>query len=106
MTGSQLQTPQAPHRTAVLGRARLCLHAWRRMSQRGISPAAIEAVIDYGRRGHRHGAIIYVVGRREINRWKRRGVDLRAHHGIHVVIDPSGKVLTAWRNRSRMAVKR
>lgn len=89
----------------VRHRAQVCLHAWRRMSQRRISPADIEAVIDHGRRGHRHGALIYFVGRREVAWWRGRKVDLSGQEGIHVVVDRAGRVLTAWRNRSQTAVK-
>lgn len=92
-------------RRGVSSRVQFCLHAWQRMSQRGISPADVEAVIDYGRRGHRHGAVIYFVGRREVTRWGKRGADLREQHGIHVVVDRIGRVLTVWRNRSQIAIR-
>jgi hypothetical protein len=77
----------------------LTRHANNRIDARGISRQSVAAAMDYGRELHTRGTVIYVIGRREINRLRRRGVDLSAHEGVHVVCGEQGQVVTAWRNR-------
>ena len=85
-----------------MGNARyvtLTKHARQRMDSRRIGEVAVAACVAYGRVCHTRGAIIYVVGRREVERWRHRGIDLRRHEGIHVVCTPERTVLTVYRNR-------
>ncbi len=74
-------------------------HAARRMAQRGISRKAVLRTLRHGRRVYIRGACLYAVGKREVHRSARRGVDLTALDGIHVVCS-DGVVLTVYRNRA------
>ena len=74
-------------------------HARERMTWRRISKGAVEAALDYGRELHARGALIYVIGRREIERYRAAGVDLSDLDGLQVVCAPSGAVITTYRNR-------
>jgi hypothetical protein len=77
----------------------LTQHAWDRMCGRSLCPSAIRLVLNYGRAVHTRGAIIYVVGRKEVARFRREGVELSAVEGIQVVCSESRAVLTVYRNR-------
>ena len=76
----------------------LSQHAWKRMCSRGISSHSVQRVIHYGRVAHVRGATIYAVGRKEVERHKRNGVDLSKVEGVHVVSSKDGKVITVYRN--------
>jgi len=78
---------------------RLTKHAWQRMGARGLREAAVRAALDYGRVVHVRGAAIYAIGRKEVSRCQRHGIDLSRYEGIQVVCMPYGTVLTAYRNR-------
>ena len=51
-------------------------HARMRMMARRISETALSAVIDYGRVVYVRGAKIYVIGRKEVTTFLRKGVEL------------------------------
>lgn len=74
-------------------------HAWTRMSARRISQTALTAVINYGRVVYVRGAKIYVIGRKEVEAFLRKGIKLTDFEGIHVVCSPEGNILTTYRNR-------
>lgn len=74
-------------------------HARMRMSARRISEAALSAVMEYGRVVYVRGAKIYVIGRKEVATFIRKGVDLADFESIHVVCSPAGEVMTTYRNR-------
>lgn len=77
----------------------LTRHVLGRMAARRIPVPAIRAVLTFGRRVHVRGATIRAIGRREVARLRRCGVDLAPHEGLHVVCGSDGAVLTAYRNR-------
>jgi len=90
----------AVHKTINLqGEYNLTQHAWERMSGRGLSPTAISLVLDYGRAAQIRGAIIYVVGRKEVERYRQDGIELSPVEGVQVVCAESGAILTVYRNR-------
>jgi hypothetical protein len=89
----------AVHSTIDLHHYDLTRHAWERMSGRGLSPAAIRRVLNYGRVAHVRGATIYAVGRKEVRRFQRDGIDLSGLEGVQVVCSESGVVMTVYRNR-------
>jgi hypothetical protein len=68
------------------------------MSGRGLSPAAIRLVLNYGRLAHVRGATIYVVGRKEVKRNRQNGIELSSVEGVQVVCTNSGLILTVYRN--------
>ena len=78
---------------------RLTGHASKRMSVRGISDAAVLAALRHGRVVHARGAVIHAIGRKEISRSRRRGIDLSGYNGLQIVCTHDGTVLTAYRNR-------
>lgn len=76
----------------------LTKHAVERMSRRGLPSAAVSAALDYGRVVHIRGADIHAIGRREVERYEREGMDLTRYEGVQVVCSPEGAVITVYRN--------
>lgn len=84
----------------------LSRHAHRRMRGRGIGRAKVEQVLEFGRVARVRGAEIFAVGRREVQEWAERGVDLREVEGIQVVCSLlDGTVITVYRNRDFRGLK-
>jgi hypothetical protein len=93
--------PQCMDKIAPIGEALAVVrHARERMSQRGIKRAALLAVLEHGRVEHRPDALVYIVGRKEVERCRRCGLRLERYEGIHVVTSPNGTILTTYRNRA------
>jgi len=80
-------------------------HAWQRMQQRGIRPALVEQVLRYGRAVYARGLLFRVIGRREVDFFATRGINLRAAEGVHVLVQPDGSVLTTYRNHDLRAIR-
>ena len=80
-------------------------HAAIRMQQRGISRAALQAVLDFGRRIHAKGLTFYVVGRKEVALYADRGVNLANFEGLQVLVAADGAVVTTYRSRDLHAIK-
>ncbi|NCA70987.1 MAG: DUF4258 domain-containing protein [Sphingobacteriia bacterium] len=74
-------------------------HGRERMSQRGISEDKVLTALDCGREVHVRGAVIYAVGRREIERYRALGLDLSRCQGVQVVCTKTGEVITTYRNQ-------
>jgi hypothetical protein len=90
----------AVHKTIDLhNEYNLTKHASERMSGRGLSPAAVRMVLNYGRTAHVRGATIYVVGRKEVDRFQQDGIALSSVEGVQVVCTDSDEILTVYRNR-------
>jgi len=78
-------------------------HARRRMSMRGISSWMVEQVLIYGRVAHVRSAVVYAIGKKEV---QENGRFLEACKGIHVLCVPdSGAVITTYRNHSLKGLK-
>jgi hypothetical protein len=92
------RSPFRPLRAA--GRFTLTQHAKERMATRGVRADAIDAALEFGRVVYIRGADIYAIGRKEIARHLREGIDLSAYEGIQVVVTSDGYILTVYRNRS------
>jgi hypothetical protein len=75
-------------------------HAAARMTHRGIRTEVIELVMDYGRMVFTRGAVVFAIGRKEIERYLKDGIDLSICDGVHIVCSIDGAVLTVYRNRS------
>lgn len=73
-------------------------HARRRMSARRLSYHAVRRVVEYGRVIHVRGATIYAIGRKEVDRFGTKGIDLTTEEGVQVVCSNRGTVMTAFRN--------
>ncbi len=71
-------------------------HARHRMSESSIREWQIEQVLTYGREAHNRKAVIYAVGRKEV---QANGRFLEPCEGIHVLCSPSdGAIITTYRN--------
>ncbi len=84
---------------------RLTDHAGLRMQQRHIPPHLLEMVLEYGRTIHARGATYKVVGRKEVEHFLRKGVDLRDAEGIHVLLGEDDVVLTTYRNHNLRRIR-
>lgn len=80
-------------------------HAIQRMSQRGIRPELVEQVLRYGRLIYERGLQFRVIGRKEVDFFAARGINLRAAEGVHVLVQPDGSVLTTYRNHDLRAIR-
>jgi hypothetical protein len=80
-------------------------HAGRRMIERNISLAAVEAALDHGRRVHTRGAVVAAIGRKEVRRARQEGIDLSRFEGVQVVCLHDELVLTVYRNRDFSQLK-
>jgi len=83
---------------STLGSFSLSKHAHERMTTRLISRTAIEAALEFGRCVEIRGAQIFAIGRKEVEKYRRDGVDLREFEGTQVVVTVSGAVMTVYRN--------
>ncbi len=72
-------------------------HAYERMVTRSISRTAVEAALALGRCVETRGAQIFAIGRKEVARYKRDGIDLSKLEGTQVVV-AGGAVITVYRN--------
>ncbi len=85
---------------------RITQHASARMNARGLTNAAINVALTYGRVVHVRGAAIYVIGRKEVEKMARAGLKLDAYEGVQVVCTPDdAAVLTAYRNHDFRGLK-
>jgi hypothetical protein len=81
-------------------------HAWARMCSRSVNERTIGAVLAYGRVVRVRGAEIHVIGKKEVKRLGRAGVDVKECEGIHVVCTADGSaILTVYRNRDFRGLK-
>ena len=80
-------------------------HARLRMTQRRVSVDAVQAALELGRTVHTRGACFHVIGRKEVERYGRRGIDLSPHEGVHVVCSSDGCIVTIYRSRSLRGLK-
>lgn len=78
----------------------LSQHAWQRMTSRRLSPDAVRRVLNYGRVTYVRGAIVYAVGRKEVELFRREGVELSSVEGVQVVCAESDVIMTVYRNRN------
>src|SRR2546426_7710411 len=70
---------------------RISKHARRRMSARRLRNQPVDAAIRFGRRIHTRKAVFYVIGRKEVEKWNFRGIDLSGFEGIHAVCSADGR---------------
>ncbi|NOU32092.1 MAG: DUF4258 domain-containing protein [Polyangiaceae bacterium] len=82
----------------IVGTFSLTKHARARMTTRAISRIAVEAALEFGRCIEIRGAQIFAIGRREVERFRREGVELGDFEGTQVVVTGGGAVLTVYRN--------
>jgi hypothetical protein len=73
-------------------------HAWKRMNARGLSSSTVGAALEFGRVAHVRGAVIYAIGRKEVEEYAEYGIDLKRQEGVQVVCKQNGAILTVYRN--------
>lgn len=83
---------------STLGSFHLTKHVCERMVARSLSRTAIEAALEFGRCVEVRGAQIFAIGRKEVRRYRRDGIDLSELEGTQVVVTAGGAVVTAYRN--------
>lgn len=83
----------------------LSTHAIERMGHRHVSQTDIENVISYGRCIRTRGAVIYVVGAKEVKQQKLSGINLDHCEAIHVLCSHDGKIITVYRNHDLRGLK-
>ncbi len=86
----------APHHIDSIPLTR---HAWQRLSQRGIGREGLLAAFDFGREIIDRGASTLFIGRKEVAKARRWGIDIEDHRGVHVVCSHDGQVITLYRNQ-------
>jgi hypothetical protein len=91
--------PQSIHHPGIT------THAAVRMQQRGISPALVEAVLEYGRTVHARGLTFRVIGRKEVARYTDLGLDLSRAEGVHVLVESDSAVVTTYRNHDLRKIR-
>ena len=74
-------------------------HARIRMNARRIGTTAVEMALLFGREKYVRGATLYAIGRREVERFGKCGVDLKGYEGIQIVCAEDSVVVTAYRNK-------
>lgn len=83
------------------------LHAGERMTERCLTPNAIEVAEEWGRVVYTRGAVILAIGRKEVATARTTaGVDLSRLEGLTVVTSSEGVVVTAYRNRDLSGLRR
>ena len=80
-------------------------HAWDRMHERGISNEAVFQTIAFGRISRGRGATIYAIGKKEVLKYSKKGIDLTSYEGVHVVMTRVGTISTVYRNLDMPKVK-
>jgi len=78
-------------------------HSLKRLSGRRITDELFDIAIIYGRRFYANSAEVYFVGKKEVEKARRQGIDIRNAEGINVIVQPNGDekfVITAFKNHS------
>lgn len=94
-----MQEPTSEPDPMAVGLSAISNHALQRMRERRISEGAVRATLEHGRTVHVRGVAIYVIGRKEVSRLRRRDIDVADYEGVQVVCACDGTILTAYRNR-------
>jgi hypothetical protein len=93
----EIQENPKPNQTHL----RLTNHALGRMHNRHIHPEGIRMALDYGREFFVRGAVIFVLGKKDIDRAQQNGTHIpHEWEGIQVVVAHDGSILTTYKNRS------
>ncbi len=88
-----------------LNKHTLISHALIRMQQRGIKSKDIALVLRYGRVIYSRGLIFRVVGRKEVERYLSKGLNLTRVEGVHVLVHTNGTVITTYRNHNLRPIR-
>lgn len=78
-------------------------HAKNRLSARRIDEEMFNIAILYGRRFYANSAEVYFVGKKEVEKARKAGIDIRKAEGLNIIVQDYGDekiVITAFRNHS------
>jgi hypothetical protein len=81
-------------------------HALCRMWERALSPEDVRMTLIFGEPVFDRGALIFRVGRRQVARFRERGVDLAQLEGLQVVCSVDRTVMTVYRNHEFRTVRK
>ena len=85
--------------------AYITYHAEMRMCQRGICADTLELILQFGRKIRSKGAIFYVIGKKEIQRYCQVEPKLRNMEGMQVLTTHEGTVITTYRNKNLRSIR-
>jgi hypothetical protein len=78
----------------------LSQHALMRMSQRSIDLEQVQLVLSHGKMMHSRRARFYVVGKKDVKRLAKAGLDTQNLENIQVVVEEkSNTIVTVYRNK-------
>lgn len=78
-------------------------HSLKRLSGRRISDELFDMVVLYGRKFYANSAEVYFVGKKEVKKARRQGIDISKAEGLNVIVQSYGDekiVITAFKNHS------
>lgn len=86
---------------------RLTGHAASRMGSRRINQDNVTNVMNYGHCYHVRGAVVYALGHRETELWRKEGLRLERVEGLQVVCAAEDDtVITVYRNNDFSSLRR
>jgi hypothetical protein len=93
--------PNSPKESRLLENLHYTDHAVERMSQRSLTPADIEYVIDHTQPIYKAGGVFFFLGKKQIPHCDRHDNKLRRLEGTTVLVDSlsTWNVITVYRNR-------
>ena len=80
-------------------------HAKIRMGGRGFASQSIDLVLGYGREIRSRGAVFHVIGKKEIEHFRKLEPRLKDLEGIQVVTSEDGMIITVYRNRDLRQIR-
>lgn len=85
---------------------KITAHAWARMSARRLNSRTVDMVLSFGRVVHVRGAAIHVIGKKEVEKLSRQGLDVGDCEGVQVVCTPDcDTIITVYKNRDFRGLK-
>lgn len=75
-------------------------HAQKQSFARRLPASSLMAALAHGREVHTRGAMLFVIGKKEVARARKDGTDISGFEGVHVVCTPEDTILTVYRNRN------
>lgn len=80
-------------------------YADQHIGQRGISAQTVEFVLEFGGKLRSHGAIFYVIGKKEIERYHKIEPRLADLNGVQVITSGEDVVSTAYCNKDLHSIR-
>ncbi len=73
-------------------------HARARSFARHLPESSVLAALAHGREVHTRGAVLFVIGKKEVANARKYGEDISRSEGVHVVCTREDHILTVYRN--------